>query len=176
MNIDYLYSIINLYFREENDKSKTNMVVVKKDDNVEFKFNMDIDDSNTTSFLIPLDVFEENLSNIVNLYKNNQVIQDEKYDYNKEKDICEYYIMFKNGRKVTFENLSINQLKNIRNYLYTTSLNLNEINLSKRQNIDFEKFQNNFAPAYTGFASFKSILLISLFFLIVLVVSLIYFM
>lgn len=176
MNIDYLYSIINLYLRKENNESKTNMIVTQKDDNVEFKFNMNIEDPNTTTFLFPIDLFEENLNNIVNLYQNNQVVIDEKYDYNKEKDICEYYIKFKNGRKVTFENLSINYLKDIRSYLYSSSLNLNEINMTNIKDIDFNKFQNNFTPAYTGFASFKSILLISLFFLVVLVVSLICFM
>lgn len=176
MNIDYLYSIINLYLKKENNDAKTNMVITKKDEKVEIKFNMNADDPNTTCFLFPLDLFEENLNNIVNLYKNNQVIQDEKYDYNKEKDLCQYYIKFQNGRKVTFENLSINHLKNIRNYLYSSSLNLNEINMQKINNIDFEKFDNNLEPAYAGFASFKSILLISLFFLVVLVVSLICFM
>ena len=174
MNIDYLYSIMNLYFKKENNIDKACMKIVKKNDNLEFNFNMNSNDPNKTCFFFPEDLFEENMNNILGFFKDNSVLIDEKYNYDKEKDCCNYNVEFQNGRKITFDGFSVKYISDIRNSIYNKTLNTNEIDAKFDEEFNYN-LNNKFTPAYTGFASFKSILLISLFFLIVLVISLIYF-
>ena len=176
MNIDYLYSIIKLYLKKENDELKINTRIVKKEDNIEININMKEDDFNKTTFYIPFDTFQENLDNLINMYKENTVVTDEKYNYDKNSDKCDYYVNFKNGRKISFENLSIEYLNNIRNSIYK-NVNNGDYQFINNDITDYlANYQNNIQPAYTGFASFKSILLISIFFLIVLILSIVFFM
>lgn len=174
MNIDYLYSIMNLYFRKEDKDNKTNMKIVKKNDNVEFNFNMNLNDPNKTCFFFPMDLFDENLDTLLSLYKDSSVIIDEKYSYDRKKDYCKYYAQFKNGRKMQLNGFEISYINKIRYSLYNKNIKINELNLKFNDELNYESGQ--LTPAYSGFASFKSILLISIFFLVILVVSLIYFM
>ena len=176
MNIDYLYSIMNLYFKKENNADKACMKIVKKDENLEFNFNMNFNDPNKTCFFFPLSLFEENIDSILSLFKNNSVMIDEDYSYDNQKDCCNYTVKFKNGRVITFDGFSVNYISEIRNSIYNKTLHNSAIDIKIDKDLNYNNLNNKFVPAYTGFASFKSILLISLFFLIVLVISLIYFM
>ncbi len=174
MNIEYLYSIMNLYFRKENKDCKTSMKIVKKNENIEFNFNMNSGGSNKTCFFFPMDLFDENLDTLLSFYKNSSVIVDEKYQYDRKQDYCKYYAQFKNGRKIQLNGFDISYINKIRNSLYNKVIKINELNLKLNDELNYDN--GRLTPAYSGFASFKSILLISVFFLVVLVVSLIYFM
>ena len=177
MNIDYLYSVINLYLKKENEHSKTNMKIIKKGDNLKFNINMDSSDYNNTTFFFPMDLFDTNMEYILGMYKNNHVVIDEKYEYDQLKDECHYSLVLKNGRKLFLDGFSIEYLTKIRNIIYKDSVSEDELKFKYNDLVnDNYGFQNNLQPSFAGFASFKSILLISIFFLVVLIVSLVYFL
>lgn len=177
MNIDYLYSIINLYLKREKDTSRTNMVISKKEDNLEFNVNMQENDPNKTIFVFPYDIFAENMDNILSLYKDNILVIKEDYKYNKDSDTCKYTVEFKNGRKISFKGFSIHDVNKIRNSIYNITIDKEKIRLNINDNLDFDmKYQNNFKYSYAGFTSMKEVLFISVFFFVVLVVSLFLFM
>ena len=173
MNIDYLLSIINLYLKRENDTSRTNMTITKKNENVEFYINMKETDPSKTSFFIHEDI----LDYILSLYKDNVIIIDEKYEYDRNRDLGHYEVEFKNGRKLSFNDFSIKDINNIRNSLYNITINKDEIRLKFSDDFNYNyNYQNNLNYSYAGFTSFKAVLLISIFFFIVLIISLVFFM
>ena len=53
MNIDYLYSIINLYLKKEINNKRTILSIKRLDDMVEFSFSMKQDNEDKTTFVSP---------------------------------------------------------------------------------------------------------------------------
>lgn len=172
MNSDYLYSILNLYLKKETEDKKTILNVRKLDDEVEFSFNMNKIDDEKTDFVIPFDVYNDNLLNFINQYKEDLMIIDEKYNFDNENNICYYYVLFKNGRSISFSGFSMLDMNNLRNMLYNIDINSDEIRVN---NID-EKREMAYKPRLSlqqaGFSSFASLFLIVLFFADLLVIAL----
>ena len=126
INVEYLYNIINLYLKNEHDTQRTVLNIIKKDGFVEFKFNMDINSPDKTTCKISLDDVNAQIWNILNIYKQDIMIIDEKY--NDKKNI-RYEIIFQNGRKLSFTGFSPLEINRIRNILYNITIDNDIIRL-----------------------------------------------
>ena len=172
MNSEYAYSIIDLYLKREIDNKKTVLNIKKLDDTVEFSFNMNELDSETTNFVIPFDEYSNNLVNYINQYKQDLMIIDEKYDYDKNNSSCYYYVKFKNGRVISFDGFNILDTNNIRNILYDIKINKQEVRVD---NINEEKqmaYKPRLQLQQAGFTSYATLFLVALIFVGVLVLAL----
>ncbi len=170
MNIDYLYSIINLYLKKEKANLKINLNMRNDGDKITFKFNMDKDDPNKTDFSLPYDEVNQELVNILKTIKQNQMIIDEKYQ-NKQSDY-HYSVLFQNGRSLSFDGFSLVELNNIRNILYDIQINSSELRLTdlnqerKMAYTPLPKLQQ------AGFASYTTLFLVALFLTDVFIIAL----
>ena len=167
MDINYLYSIVNLYLKKENNDKKTNLSLVKDNERIKFSFNMNKDDIDVTSFIISYDeLFEnDNIKNLIQTYKDKTIVIEEKLDNNV------YSILLNNGRRLTFENFSVLELNDIRNVIYDIKFQKEEIRIDFIDDEDIDnKYYYTLNP--TGFISLKNILMIAVCFVIVFIVSL----
>ena len=167
MDINYLYSIVNLYLKKEKGNKKANLSLIKDNERIKFRLNMDKDDVDVTSFDISSDeLFEnDNFKKLITMYKDKTIVIDEKFD-NKV-----YNILLNNGRRLTFENFSIIELNDIRNIIYDIKFQKEEIRIDFLDDEDIDnKYYYTLRP--TGFANFKTILVIAVCFLVVFIVSL----
>ena len=171
MNIEYLYSIIDLYLKNENDNSKICLNIRKIDNNIEFKFTMRRDNPDKTVVMLPLEQVNNYWYDFLNKYKSNLLIIDEKYKYKKENDTCHYDVLFVNGRTISFDGFSIIEINGLRNCLYTIRIDSEEI----RVNLDEEKdpkYKPQLNMQVAGFSSFKTLFFVTLFILDIFMVSL----
>lgn len=171
MNIGYLYSIIDLYLNNEDDDNKASLSILKLDNNIEFRFTMRHDNPEKTIFTLPTEIVNNYWYEFLNKYKSKQMIIDEKYEYDKVKETCYYYILLLNGRTLSFDGFTILEINGIRNCLYTIRIDSDEI----RVNMDEEKepkYKPQLRMQVAGFSSFKTIFFIILVILDVLVISL----
>jgi hypothetical protein len=172
MNEEYLHSIINLYLSREKDKYKTNLAITKKNDKVLFSFNMKQNEIDKTDVQIPFDNINIILGRVLFKFKKDLMIIDEKYNYDKVNETCYYYVLFNNGRTLSFDGFSVLELNNIRNVLYNIEINKEEIRVS---DVDEEKqvvYKPQFTLQQAGFSSYGALFLTVLFFADVLVISL----
>ena len=172
MNKEYLYSIVNLYLNRETDKQKTSLNIVKQDDQIEFNFNMNKTDIENTSFVIPFDVYNDNLIDFIKQFKENLMIIDEKYDYNNLNKTCYYYVLFKNGRNISFNGFTILEMNNIRNILYGININRDELRVNHIKEEKQMAYRPRLNLQQTGFTSYATLFLSVLLFIGVLVIVL----
>ena len=172
MNKDYLYSILNLYVNRENETNKIILGIKRNTDDIEFNFTMNQKDEEKTSFVIPFDVYKENIINFINLYKEDLMIIDEKYEYNEVGKTCYYYVLFNNGRTLSFDGFTIIDMNNIRNILYNININQEEVRVD---DINVKKqmaYKPRLSLQQAGFSSYASLFMIVLFFADILVIAL----
>ena len=172
MNVDYLYSIVNLYLKKETENRKTILSIKKSEDAIEFDFNMNNNNTDKTNFVIPSEDFNNNIIDFINIYKEDLMIIDEKYTNNKVDGTCYYYVLFKNGRSISFNGFTILEMNNIRNILYDIKINREELRVTS---IDEEK-QMPYTPRLrlqqAGFSSYATLFLVVLFFADIFVIAL----
>ena len=171
MDIEYLYSIVDLYLKNEDEHNKVNLNIQKKHEDIVFSFTMRKDNPDKTSIKIPLEKFNKHWYTFLNKYKGELLIIDEKYDYDKVKDTCYYYVLFKNGRIISFNDFSIMEINNLRNCLYQIRYNQEEI----RVNLDDHKemaYQPRLNLQTAGFSSYKTLFFVTIFLLDVFFISL----
>lgn len=172
MDINYLYSIVDLYLKKETSEKKTNLHITKILNNrIQFNFNMDEKDVDVTSFSIPSEeVFEnDNFYQLIRTYKQNNIIIDEKCS---DDDSGYYYVLFNNGRKITFENFTVIEFNSIRNIIYDIKFQKQEIRIKfdDVNKVNDKKYYYQLQP--TGFVNFKTLCGVTICFIIVLIASL----
>ena len=172
MNINYLYSMVNLYLKNENDHQRLKINITKKEDSVLFSFNMKKEDIDKTSIKLPMQIVNEHFYDIIQLFKGDLLIIDEKYDYDKVKDECYYYIKLNNGRMIIFNGFSLMELNTIRNIIYNIDIRQDEIRIGKEEE---EILPNKWNLKYAGFISPVTIFLVTIIILVVFVISLLIF-
>ena len=170
MNIEYLYSIIDLYLKNEDENSKAHLNIQKKDNDIEFSFAMR-SSPDKTNFLLPLDLVNNYWYTFLNKYKSDLLIIDEKYEYDKVNNTCYYYVLFKNGRVLSFNGFNIMEINSLRNCLYTIRINSDEIRVKTDEEIE-PKYKPQLNLQVAGFSSFKTLFFITLFILDIFMVSL----
>lgn len=174
MNISYLYSIINLYLKKEIDNKKTNLNIKKINDNVECNFTMKLS-SDKTNFLVPLNDYNLNLSDILKKYKEDLMIIDEKYSYDNSNNTCYYYVLFNSGRTLSFNGFTVQEMNFVRNILYDIKINQNEIRLDALEEKKEMAYKPRVRLQQAGFSSYATLFLVVIFFATVLVISLLVF-
>ena len=174
MNIDYLMSILELYKTKEIDRS-TNLCFTKYINNkirVDFKMN-NIDSPDATSFFMEYDTLmdDTNLKNVLNNYKQGNIIIDEKYEYDKLHETCYYYALFNNSRNISFKNFKLEEINHIRNLMYNVNFNLNEITINDNEE-EKSGYYQSFRLSEAGFTGFLSMAFIALLLFNVLIIAL----
>ena len=160
MDIGYLYNIIDLYFRNEKEDSRTNLNIRKNEEEVVFSFNMNENDLDKTSFTLPFDDVKKEIANIVNIYKEDMVIIKEEY---VDEDNPRYYAIFQNGRMLSFDGFSITEINNLRNILYNITINSDEIRLDEIEKEQKIAYNPNYRLQQAGFASYSTLFLVALY-------------
>lgn len=172
MNIDYLYSIINLYLKREIDNKRTILNIKKQNDQVECSFNMKTDKNDKTTFVIPYEQFNKNIDVIVSRFKQELIIIDEKYNYDNMSSTCYYYVLFNSGRAISFDGFTVIEMNNIRNSLYNIKINKDEIRVSDIKEEKEMLYKPRMRLQEAGFSSYATLLLMVMFFIDTLVVIL----
>ena len=158
MNIDYLYSVLNLYLSKENHK-KT-VLTITKGSKYTFAFGVE-DDSDVTKVSISDEEMNITLlQDIINRYKGNSIVIDDKYKLDNEKKTCKYESLLNSGRKLVFNNFTLQEANTIRNIIYNISIDNNElrINLDTKE----KEIPYNLRLKEAGFSSFVTIFLVGL--------------
>lgn len=172
MNIDYLYSIINLYLKRELDNKRTILNIKKINDQVEINFNMKTVKDDRTTFVIPYEEFNKNINEIASRFKQELMIIDEKYNYDNVNNTCYYYVLFNTGRVISFDGFSIIEMNNIRNNLYNIKINKEEIRVDDVSDKKEMAYKPRIHLQEAGFSSYATLLLMVMFFIDLLVVTL----
>ena len=173
MNIDYLYSIINLYLKKETDVKKTTLNIKKLEDDVEFNFNMKKDIDDKTTFMIPYDSYNKHLVDFINMYKEDLMIIDEKYSYDNASGTCYYYVLFKTGRSISFHGFKVLEINNVRNYFYDIRINKDEVRVEEIAEDKQMAYKPRLRLQQAGFSSFANIALLALVFVAIFIIMLV---
>ena len=172
MDIDYLYSIVDLYLKKEKDNKRTYLNIKKLDDHVEFSFSMKNEAEDKTESKLSYEDFNARMLDFLTRFKEDLMIIDEKYDCDSISGKCNYFVLFNNGRSISFKGFSVLEMNNLRNMLYNININQNEIRVNE---IDKKKemvYQPRLRLQQAGFSSFATIFLIAIFFVGILVIAL----
>ena len=132
---------------------------------------MKMDDPDKTVFSLPIDVVNNHFQEFINMYKEDLLIIDEKYDYNNIDNTCYYYVLFKNGRNLSFHGFSILEINNIRNILYNIKIHAEELRVNPKEEKEMV-YKPQTVLQQTGFASYFTVFLITLFFVDIFVIAL----
>lgn len=174
MNISYFMSVLELYLAKEKEY-KTNLNIIKcQNEKIKINFTMNHDLNETTSFFVLYDNFMEkdNLSTFLQTYKNGLIIIDEKYEYDKLSETCYYCIILSNGRILSFKNFTLEEINNIRNYVYNINYYPEEIKVVLDEEEKSGYYHRNFALGTTGFTSFLTLFVVIFVIVNVLVITL----
>lgn len=174
MNISYFMSVLELYLAKEKEY-KTNLNIIKsQNEKIKINFTMNHDLNETTSFFVLYDNFMEkdNLSTFLQTYKNGLIIIDEKYEYDKLSETCYYCIILSNGRILSFKNFTLEEINNIRNYVYNINYYPEEIKIVLDEEEKSGYYHHNFALGTTGFTSFLTLFVVIFVIVNVLVITL----
>lgn len=174
MNLNYFMSILELYLNKEKEY-KTNLGIVKyQNEKVKINFTMNNVKNDVTNFFMAYDIFmdSDNLKNLFKTYKQDLIIIDEKYEYDKLNETCYYCIMLSNSRILSFKNFSLDEINNIRNLVYDIKYNPNEIKVIVDEEEKTGYYKPNLRLGETGFAGLLSLFLMVIWFLNVLIISL----
>lgn len=171
MDISYLLSVIDLYLLKENDK-KTIVKIVNLSDCVKIELSYKEEEYNNTFIKIDKETYYEYLKIIISKIQSNLMIDDEVYNENNDKSI--YCVTFSNKRKIIVFNFLKDDI-----YLFRNNL----LNKSNDFTIEFEekyesKLENNLQTKNVfsmGFSTYLTLVVISILFLDVFMISLLIF-
>ena len=173
--MDYLRDLFNLYLSKENKDKKTILNIKKIEDNVEFSFKMKKDDEDKTTLVIPYNDYSKYVVEFINTYKKDLIIIDEKYDYDKSTSTCYYYVQFNTGRVVSFNGFTVLEINNVRNILYDININKEELRVEELTEEKEMAYKPRLRLQQAGFSSYATLFFVVIFFLGVLVISLLVF-
>ncbi len=160
MDINNLYNVMHLYLDKEKDCA-TILTITKYSDVVDFSFSM----SNYPEDITIVTIEKKNvdvdlLIDIIRNYKSDLLVIDDKYNYNKEKNICKYESIFNTGRKIIFKNFKLEEVNLLRNVIYNIDIYDNDIHIDVEEKN--EEIPYNARLRVSGFTSFVTIFLVAL--------------
>ncbi len=160
MDIKNLYKVMKLYLDKEKDCSVI-LSITKYNDVVDFSFSMtNYPEDITIVSINKTNVNADLLIDIIRSFKGDLLVIDDKYDFNKEKNICKYESVFNTGREIIFKNLKLEEVNFLRNVIYNIDIYDNDIRIEvgeKKEEIPY-----NARLKVSGFTSYITIFLVSL--------------
>ena len=171
MDYNYVYNIMDLYFKNEEDNQKTILNLTKTTDKVVLNFKMNNKNNDKTTFDLPLQIINNYIQSIIKRFKEDNLVIDEKYELDSQNRNCVYLVKFSNGRLLSFNNFSVIEINNIRNILYNITIRQEELRIT---NDDIDNIKMNYKPRLqeTGFTKSSSLFLMVIFFADVFMISL----
>ena len=160
MDIDNLFKVMQLYLDKEDDSS-VYLSISKYEDVYDFSFSM----SNYPEDLTIISINKQNVNvdlliEVIKKIKEDNLVIDDKYDFNKEKNICKYESTLNSGRKITFKNFKLEEVNLLRNILYNIDIYDNTIRIDVIE--EKEEIPYNARLRVSGFTSFITIFLVAL--------------
>ena len=122
MNLNSLYSIINLYVQREKNNQAI-MTIAKKDEQIEFNLSMQKNNQDKTIITLPLELVLDAKKNILDLFRQDKIVIEEKYQDNI------YTLILNNGRKLNFKDFSLMEINEWRNDLFNIQIRKDEMRL-----------------------------------------------
>lgn len=150
MNLNSLYSIINLYVKREKN-NKAIMTIEKQDEQIEFNLSMQKNSQDKTIITLPLEIVIEAKKHLLDLFRQDKIVIDEKYVDNI------YTLVFNNGRELSLKGFSLIEINEWRNDLFDIKIRKEEMRLpveSKPMNLPMKP-----RLQVTGFTSMISLFL-----------------
>ena len=171
MDYNYVYNIMDLYFKNEKENQKVILNLTKTFDKVVLKFKINNKSNDITTFDLPLQIVNNYIHLIIKKFKEENLVINEKYELDSQNKNCMYLVKFSNGRVLSFNNFSIIEINNIRNILYNIKIRQEELRIS---NDDSENIKMNYIPRLqeTGFTKSSSLFLMVIFFADIFMLSL----
>ena len=164
MNSNYLMSILDLYLSKEKNHQVYLTISKYTNEKVKFDFKMnDLESLDTTSFFLDYDIVmqEDVLKEMLDKFKQNLIVIDEDYEYDKIHGTCFYKAVLTNGRIICFKNFTLAEINNIRNILYNANFNISEISINNDIE-DKEGFYKNYRLSEAGFAGYLTMVFFAL--------------
>ncbi len=160
MDIDNLYKVMKLYLDKE-DNGAAILTITKYSDVVDFSFSM----TNYPEDLTIVSVNKANvdvdlLINVIRSFKGDLLVIDDKYDFNKEKNICKYESIFNTGREIIFKNFKLEEVNFLRNVIYNIDIYDNDIRIELEE--EKEEIPYNARLRVSGYSSYITIFLVAL--------------
>lgn len=172
MDVSYLLSVLDLYLMKEKD-FKTIIQVNNIENIVKFEFSYSFDLHNKTFVKIKKELFFENIKYIIEKIQGTLEIEEESLTNVDLKNT--YTFLFKNKRKIVFINFTEEELHIIRNQFSNLTLDYQTIVLDSKKDSYNDKLKEvpKIKLAYSfGFSSYLTLLLTSVWFLDVFMISL----
>ena len=160
MDIDNLYKVMKLYLDKENTGAAI-LTIAKYNDTVDFSFSMTNYPEDITIVTInKTNVNVDLLIDIIRVFKNDLLVIDDKYDFNKEKNICKYESIFNTGRRIIFKNFKLEEVNLLRNVIYNIDIYDSNIRIEVEEKQ--EEIPYNARLKVSGFSSYITIFLVAL--------------
>ena len=172
MNIGYLLSILDLYLIKEKNSSLI-VEVDNRESLVKVDFCYSFDPSNRTFVKIKKELFFEHLSEFLNKIQGSLLVEGENFVTKNNKKV--YTLEFLEKRKISFINFSVDEMNmirsNISNLKDKFDFNMDNITYDKK----LETVKNTKLSFSMGFSSYMTLTLTSIWFLVILIISLLIF-
>ena len=160
MDVENLNRVMKLYLEKEKDSSAI-LTITKYKDIVDFSFSMtNYPEDLTIVSINKTNVNVDLLIDIIREFKSNLLVIDDKYDYNKEKNICKYESIFNTGRKIIFKNFKLEEVNLLRNVIY--NIDIYDSNIHIKVEEEEQEIPYNARLRVSGFSSFITIFLVAL--------------
>ena len=160
MDIENLYKVMKLYLDKEKDCSVI-LSITKYNDVVDFSFSMtNYPEDITIVSINKANVNADLLIDIIRSFKGDLLVIDDKYNFNKEKNICKYESIFNTGREIIFKNFKLEEVNFLRNVIYNIDIYDNDIRIEVEEKK--EEIPYNARLKVSGFTSYITIFLVSL--------------
>ena len=170
MDIENLYKVMLLYLSKEDNCSSI-LSITKYNEVVDFSFSMTNYPEDITIVTISKDKVDADLLiDLIHKFKGDLLVIDDKYKFNKEKNICKYESTFNTGRKIIFNNFKLEEVNFLRNVIYNIDIYDNDIRIELEEKE--EEIPYNARLRVSGFSSYITIFLVALAALDIIMVAL----
>ena len=160
MDIENLYKVMKLYLEKENNCSVI-LTITKYSDVVDFSFSMtNYPEDITIVSINKANVNADLLIDIIRSFKSDLLVIDDKYDFNKEKNICKYESIFNTGREIIFKNFKLEEVNLLRNVIY--NIDIYDPNIHINVDEEEKEIPYNARLKVSGFSSYITIFLVAL--------------
>ena len=160
MNINYLFSVLNLYLSKENN----NHIILDISRSNYYTFSLSMSDSSTDITKVIIndeDITIKLFEDLINKIKESSISIDDKYDCVSD-NIITYHVTLNNGREIIFNNFTKEEINLFRNIIYHISIYDKDMKVKLDKDNDLSQIPYNLRLKQAGSTSLISIVLVLL--------------